>query len=318
MHRTNIWLPVRHMAACLLLAVVAGAQSQPEANQDVTAQEATRSWQARRNAGLKDADGWLALAGLWPLPVGEHQLGSTAQAGLQLPAGAPARVGRLTVTTDAVHFSPLAGVEVQVAASDSIPVPVPDVLHLRTDGADAGPTTLQVSTITFWVIERVGKRWLRVSDAAHPALQHPPRIDCFPISAGWRVEAQLLTDPTAADLPVPTVLGVPLLEKAAGILQFELHGQRQTLHALDGTNGSLFVIFSDETNNQADGGTYGAGRFLWVPAPDEAGRTIIAFNRAYNPPCAFTAFATCPLPPPGNHLDVAVQAGEKRWAGQVH
>ena len=104
------------------------------------------------------------------------------------------------------------------------------------------------------------------------------------------------------------------METAAGVLEFELDGRPYRLRALD-RNGDLFLIFADLTSGTT---TYGAGRFLWAEAPDERGYTILDFNRAYNPPCAFTPFATCPLPPPGNRLDVAVTAGEKNWAGAPH
>ncbi len=123
------------------------------------------------------------------------------------------------------------------------------------------------------------------------------------------------TDPEAEPLRLPTVLGVPTVEKAEGRLWFQLAGQQVQLQALDGGDGELFVIFADVTNGDT---TYGAGRFLWVKGVDASGHTTIDFNRAYNPPCAFTPFGTCPLPPPGNRLDMAVLAGERKWRGGDH
>ncbi|MBT6147002.1 MAG: DUF1684 domain-containing protein, partial [Gemmatimonadetes bacterium] len=104
-------------------------------------------------------------------------------------------------------------------------------------------------------------------------------------------------------------------QTAAGDLQFAISGQSHHLQALDGGDGRLFIIFTDLTSGRT---TYDAGRFLWADAPDETGHTVLDFNQAYNPPCAFSPFATCPLPPPGNHLNVAVMAGEKKWTGEVH
>ena len=116
-------------------------------------------------------------------------------------------------------------------------------------------------------------------------------------------------------MAVPTVFGLPTMETTAGVLEFELAGRPYRLQALAGDDGDLFLIFADATKGIT---TYGAGRFLWADAPDAEGHTVLDFNRVYNPPCAFTPFATCPLPPPGNRLDATVTAGERKWRDAQH
>lgn len=274
----------------------------------LTPVEQTRAWQAKRNKSLSDSTGWLALAGLFPLSHGQFSLGSGADNDIRFPPGAPSHIGRLRLTPAALHFEAAPDLDVRTGEA-----PAAD-LQLRSDEAEQGPTRLRLGPWSWWVIERVGRRWLRLSDAAHPALTDPAPIEFFAIDSAWRVSARLRLEPDAPPVAVPTVLGVPIMETAAGVLEFELDGRPYRLRALD-RNGDLFLIFADLTSGTT---TYGAGRFLWAEAPDEAGHTILDFNRAYNPPCAFTPFATCPLPPPGNRLDVAVRAGEKNWDGAPH
>ena len=287
-----------------LLLTLAAVIAEP----DVDA-AATRDWQVRRNDSLRHVDGWLALVGLFRLREGESDMGSAPGSDIQLAPPAPARVGNLTVSAQGVHFQAASAVEV---TADGKPI---THLDLRSDASTDGPTRLELGSLSWWLIERVGCRWLRISDKQNPALADPEPMEYFPIGSDWRVPARLHKTPSAPELAVPTVLGLPSLQAAAGVLQFARSGQKFSLQALAGTNGSLFVIFADATNGST---TYDAGRFLWVDGPDSAGHTILDFNRAYNPPCAFTAFATCPLPPPGNRLRIAVTAGEKRWTGTVH
>jgi len=274
-----------------------------------TPTEQTEAWQAKRNATLSDPQGWLALAGLFPLPDGEFSIGSADDSRIRFPDGTPHRLGEMTVAYATLHFDAAPGTDVRLGEA------LVTSLDLLDDSADDGPTRLHSGTLSWWVIERVGRRWLRLSDTAHPALVDPAPIEFFPIADQWRAPARLITDDDAPQLAVPTVLGSPILEKPAGMLTFELSGRSYQLQALDGGDGELFIIFADSTSGIS---TYGAGRFLWVEAVDETGTTVVDFNHAYNPPCAFTSFATCPLPPPGNRLDMAVTAGEKSWSETGH
>lgn len=271
--------------------------------------EAVQAWQVRRQASLRDPEGWLSLAGLFPLPDGRLALGSAPDNDLVFPEAAPARIGHLDLQPAAVRLEVAPGVEVLADETAATAV------ELLTDAVADGPTKLRTGSLSWWVIERAGRRWLRLSDAANPALSAPAAIEFFPIDPAWRVSARLQADPTPTGVSVPTVLGLDLEEPSAGILEFEIDGQVCRLQALAGEEGDLFVLFADRTSGHS---TYGSGRFLWAAVPDAQGGTQLDFNRAYNPPCAFTPYATCPLPPAGNRLGVAVTAGEKTWSGAGH
>ncbi|TNF43210.1 MAG: DUF1684 domain-containing protein [Cytophagales bacterium] len=156
------------------------------------------------------------------------------------------------------------------------------------------------------VIERGGNFALRLRDLTHPALSRFEPIPVFDYDSAFRVIA--FFRPTFNQtMEIPNVLGQVIEWKVMGILEFELEGKSRQLTVLDEL-GKFFVIFSDWTNEKS---TYPTGRYLYVDYPDRSGNTVIDFNFAYNPPCAFTPYATCPIPPKVNRLDVSVLAGEK-------
>jgi uncharacterized protein (DUF1684 family) len=161
--------------------------------------------------------------------------------------------------------------------------------------------------VTFHVVDRGERIGLRVRDAASPARLHPPVLEYLPIDPTWRVRARLDPYDPPRRLLVADYTGGVQEQVAPGALVFEAAGQPLRLDAFDAGN-ELFVIFADPTNA---GETYGAGRYLYTAKPDAEGWVWVDFNRSYSPPCAFTPYATCPLPPPQNRLRVRVEAGEK-------
>jgi hypothetical protein len=267
-----------------------------------------RQWQAERDASLRRPTGWLSLVGLYPLVPGSLSFGSDSAGDLVLPAPAPAHVGRLQVAADSVVVEIAAGVDVAVVG-DSTSV---DRMRLRTDADSLGATRLQLGSLTWWVIERGGQRMLRVTDADSDVLTGFSGLGYYPIDATWRLPARWVKPERPRTVDVPTVLGQPSASTSAGWLEFAAGGSRHRLEALGRPGDSeLFVIFGDATNGTQ---TYGAGRFLYVDvsAVGHLGDSLsIDFNRAYTPPCAFTPYATCPLPPPGNVLSIEIPAGEK-------
>jgi len=152
-----------------------------------------------------------------------------------------------------------------------------------------------------------------VKDSASPARLTFTGVERYPVDPRWRVEARLEAD-SARSIAIPNVLGQVSEEPCPGRLVFTLDGRECALWPLGAPGEELFIVFADATSGAE---TYGAGRFLSAPAPDAAGRATLDFNRAVNPPCAFSPYATCPLPPAGNALAVAVRAGEKTW-GEAH
>jgi hypothetical protein len=192
-----------------------------------------------------------------------------------------------------------------------------DDMHAATDAA---PTTVRFGHASFYVIERDGRKALRVKDADAEARRDFSGIDYFPIDPSWRIEADWVPFVPAHDLQIGSVIGTIDTVKVPGKAVF--HRDGHTLELLpyqEEPGGELFFVLADRTSGKQ---TYGAARFLYAALPadglDKPGKVVLDFNQAYNPPCAFTPFATCPLAPPENRLDVAVTAGEKKYAGGHH
>lgn len=184
-------------------------------------------------------------------------------------------------------------------------------LTLSSDAADA-PTLLQSGTLSFYVIDRTGNLGIRVRDSAHPLRTAFHGLDYFPYDDSWVVNARFEPYTPHKQVPIVNILGMRENVPASGALVFTHGGQEYRLDALLETPDSaeLFIMFADDTTGAE---TYGAGRYLYVPLPRD-GYVRVNFNTAYNPPCTFNVFATCPLPPPQNRLAVRVEAGELNYA----
>jgi len=260
------------------------------------------TWRQQRDAELRDPDGWLTLAGLFWLERGHTSFGADPANAMRFPQGAAPHLGEFVVTDESVVVEVMPGVKVTCQSAEVTR------LTMTGDGMD-GPV-LAYGPFRWFIIQRDGRWAVRLRNWEHPALAAFHGIDCFPIDPAWRVDAQLVPHPTPLTIPVPTILGSVNQTPSPGVLHFTVNGEEQTLIALGKMDQPLSLIFTDATSGKE---TYGSGRFLTVAAPDENGQTIIDFNRAYNPPCAFTPYATCPLPPVGNRLAIPITAGEKKY-----
>ena len=262
-------------------------------------------WRAQREERLRRDDGWLTLVGLsWLLP-GENRFGTGPGNRVALPEGtAPADVGSFDLKDGKVSVRVSPGADV---THDGKPVAE---MVLQSDAAGS-PTVLQLGSLKFHVIERGDRFGVRVKDSQAMALREFTGMENFPIDPAWRVTARFEPYAPPRRITVPNVTGEPTQETVPGALIFEKGGKSFRLEpvAEEGSE-ELFIIFGDETNGHE---TYGAGRFLYAPQPDSAGQVILDFNRAYNPPCVFTPYATCPLPPPQNKLALRIAAGEKSF-----
>ena len=255
-----------------------------------------RRWQAARRAELAAPDSWLGLVGLHWLDAGDNAVGSAADCVVRLPRG-PARLGVLQVVGSAVAWIP----------ADPGEPPAQDV---RTD-AEKEPSVLWYDRMQFFVIVRDGRLAVRVRDLDW-ALQRPfAGLDYFPFRSEWVVHARWETLDTPLSVEVPTMTGDMRAVTVGQRAIFSLMGQAMALLPLEVGAERISFVFRDLTGGSE---TYGGGRFLHAKPP-VGGRVILDFNRAFNPPCAFSPFATCPLPPPENWLAVAVRAGEKRYSG---
>jgi uncharacterized protein len=301
----------------IALAAISVAAAPASKTPQVTApepayQKEIAAWQQDRDKGLRDENGWLTLVGLFWLDEGENKIGSDAGNKVIFPEGtAPAVAGSLVRQGKEVRLVPAPGAPGAGLTVDGKPVTAP--LTLAKD-AEGKPTLMHLGSLTFFIIERGDKVGVRVKDSKSPALAAFHGLDYFPVQPAWRVNARFEPYKPAKKIPIANVLGQISDEDSPGAVVFDWQGKTYRLDALPGGDkGELFLIFADQTNGKA---TYGAGRFLDAEAPED-GKVVVDFNTAYNPPCAFTAFATCPLPPVQNRLAVAVEAGEKKF-GEGH
>jgi uncharacterized protein (DUF1684 family) len=263
---------------------------------------AMREWRQRRHERLSSEDGWLTLVGLEWLKDGGNRLGSGADSDIRLPGG-PADWGTVTVDDDEITFVPAAGEAITVDDAPAAPA------RLVADN-QGQPTVVRSGTLSFHVIYR-GTYALRVKDSRAPTLLAFTGVDNYPIDAGWRFDARFIPAEPGQTIEIGDVLGQLNPMPVLGTVEFERDGQSYSLLGLaeEGTD-SIWFLFADRTTGRE---TYGAGRFLYSDGMPENGRVVVDFNKAYNPPCAFTEYSTCPLPPQQNRLDLAVTAGEKDY-----
>ena len=263
-------------------------------------------WRAGRIARLKADDGWLSVVGLSWLEPGENPVGSGRGNRVVLPAGkAPARLGTIRLAENGEARLEVARGAVVTHAGKRV-----RSLALQSD-EKGEPTLVRHRTLSFHLIRRGEKLGVRVRDSASEARRAFHGIPSYPIQTEWRVQGRFAPYPPGHTIPVPNVLGTVSNDASPGAVQFQVGGRTYSIDAVaEEGSDELFLIFGDRTNGFE---TYGAGRFLYVPRPGPDGTMVVDFNKAYNPPCAFTAYATCPLPPPQNRLALSVEAGEKDY-----
>jgi uncharacterized protein (DUF1684 family) len=259
------------------------------------------AWREERYRRLRSEIGWLTLAGLGWLKPGLNRIGSADDADVIIPGGPPL-AGTITVPDEG---SPSADGDFLHEGA-----PVRD-LALTSD-LDGEPTLLELGALRLCLIDRGGRLGIRTWDTQSSARRAFDGIDHWPVDAEWRVAARLEPTPGRA-IDVPDVLGDIASEVSPGDLVFEGDGTAYLVQALPGGDaGELWLVFGDATNGNE---TYGGGRFLYTDSPEPDGSFIVDFNRAYNPPCVFSPFATCPLPWPANRLPIRIEAGERAYRG---
>lgn len=309
-----------HAAAVAILVATAGCDRGGQAKDDAAAQAAAKAaaafaaeqqrWRDARAADLVRPDGWTSLVGLHWISPGPHFVGSSPGSGIRLAVG-PSEFGLLTLRKDGtLHLQPA-----RTARLTLDEAPLGGAAVLRSDADEGGPSRIGfddgkgIAT----VIRRGDRHALRVRHADARTRTAFAGLDFWPASRDWVVEARFVAHPPGRTIPVADIVGTLKDTPNPGVVEFAHGGKPYRIEALDGGNGSLFLVFADRTNGH---GSYPAGRFLDAPAPDAQGRVVLDFNRSYNPPCAYTAFATCPLPPAENRLDLAIEAGEKAYAAK--
>jgi uncharacterized protein len=259
-------------------------------------------WKGKRIASLKSENGWLNLVGLYWLKEGQNPFGSSDINNIVFPENAPEFIGTIILYKG----------NLSISINDDVDVLINDTLlkeyDILTDN-DENTTLFKMGEFRWTIIKRGERYGIRLRDLKSPLISQINEIPSFPVDLNWRIEATFERFEEPKEISIPNVLGESNLEKYYGILKFNVDGNEYTLIPTgDGINENFFVIFADGTSAEE---TYGAGRFLSVEKPDKNGKTYIDFNKATNPPCAFTEFATCPLPPKENILSVKILAGEK-------
>ena len=259
-------------------------------------------WRARRAESVAGTNGWTTLIGLHWLHEGSNSAGSSPANDALLQADhIPALIGTFTRHGSTVSFIAAPNVDVQVSGERVQSV------QLVTD-ASKNPTRLQIGTVNITVIERGERIGLRVRDAESAARRDFKEMRYLPYDPASRLEGRFSPFREPRKLHVPDVTGSFQDFSSPGEIVFSAHGsERRLAVAIEPDIPEFFVMFHDET---AGDSTYPAGRFLYVEKPVSGDRVLIDFNRAYTPPCGFTEFATCPLPPRQNWLPFRIKAGE--------
>ncbi|WP_152597968.1 DUF1684 domain-containing protein [Novilysobacter arseniciresistens] len=301
------------LAATLACAALAGCSDSDSDTQetDMSAETAAfhadlQAWRDQRREALLAPDGWASLIGLHWIERGPHYLGSDTDNGIQLGLG-PEHMGMIELGPDGVRFVPEEAVALTVDGA-----PLTGATMLRTDEDPQGPSVLgfDEGRGQATVIRRGGRHALRVRHADAATRTGFSGLDYWPADPDWQVEATFIPHPPGQTIEVANIIGSTDATPNPGAYEFERDGTTYRIEALDEGGDELFLVFGDRTNGH---GSYGAGRFLYAPKPGADGRAVLDFNRSYNPPCAFTMFATCPLPPLENRLDLAITAGEKAY-----
>ena len=278
----------RYLIGITVFALVALAGS-------TSYEDSVKAWQQHRDSGLRSPTGWLTLVGLFWLNPGDNTIGSAPSNSFALPKGsAPEHVGTLHLEGENITFKPADGSATRQLSYD-----------------EEKPDVLEAGSVKFYVIKRGTKFAVRAKDSASPALKHFTGMSYFPVNSALHVQAKLVPD--VKKIPILNILGETDLEESPGVVEFTYKGAHYHLRPIyeDTPKGkTLFFLFKDTTNKKL---TYQAGRMLNTPLPMN-GTVDLDFNHSYNPPCTFTPFATCPLPPRENYLPFAVDAGEKRYS----
>ena len=301
----------RSWIALIVLFLAACADDWPRPPAVARAQFASDfdAWRAdRRERLLRPGSGPVIWVGLYEIPAGASELGSDSSLAIVLPSpSVPRRIGTLRRTENAVQFEPAPNANVRLADSSVVKTPI----SLADDRGDSA-TVLATGSLRMRVHGEPGtdRLWLRVWDVQHPARATFTLPASYEADTGWRFMARLERFPQAREYRVPDIAGGSQVFHAPGELEFRVGRSRLRLTPFADTGSrDYFVMLWDST---ALSTTYEAGRYLHVPFPDSTGWTVIDFNRAYNPPCVFSAYSTCALPPRENRLPIAITAGEKR------
>src|ERR1044072_164216 len=286
----------------ILLAIFLGLFVSARAATDYV--KAIEKWRSDEETNLKKETGWLTVAGLFWLKEGINTVGAGPDFDVRLTDNfKKGKFGEIDFKNGVASLKVEDGVETQSDGQS-----ISTTIQLVSD-EKGKPTEIRTGTQTFYLIKRDDRFGIRLKDSNSKARRAFKGQHWFPIDESYKVTARFEAFPEPKEVMVPNVLGGKFKMKSPGTLKFSLKGKEYSLQPVVEEDETLFIIFSDKSNADQ---TYTSGRFLYADKPVN-GKTVLDFNKAKTPPCAFTPFATCPLPPEGNNLDVAIKAGEKRY-----
>jgi len=292
------------IAAILTLLILTfsqiGCSQLPQSNSTkVTTSKSQAQWQqwvTKYDKGRRSNTGWLSLAGLFWLQQGDNSLGSLSTNQHILPSGSPEELGVISVKDDNIQIS---------VTSEAVKI---DGQPLSNARLNPNETQVTFSSYSFYIIKREKGYAVRLKNKLNPSIKHFKGTHFYHYNPELKVTAKLIPPSHKKTIDIATVYNTVRKNDSAGLLEFIWQGKSYQLEAISyGKDEPMALMFVDETSQDT---TYGAGRFLDVEWPKDGDMTSIDFNYAYNPPCAITPFATCPLPPRQNHLDFKVEAGE--------
>ena len=297
-------MPLRLFGFVLLAGLLAAPALAAEPSADYLRDY--QAWRERRLNGLTRPDGWLALIGRHPLEVGIWSVGSAQGNTIRLAAG-PGHLGTITRTGDnTVTFALAEGVDATIDGTTERTAPL-------AFGDVEKPTYVRAGTVNFYILQQGDRLFVRVRDSESDRRKNFAGIELFPVDLAWRIEAKWVPFDPPRQLPITNVVGLTQEANCPGKAVFTLDGRTYELLPLQDAPGErLFFILTDATAGEE---TYEASRFLYTDPPKD-GKVILDFNQLYNPPCAFTPFTTCPLPPRENVLPIPLRAGEKKYQGK--
>lgn len=288
------------LSTITLIFIQACSKNTPNASSEH--QYEVNLWHSKRIDGLKKDTGWLNLVGLYWLEEGENSFGSSDKNKIVFPKNAPAEIGTLTLKDSTVFFNS--------ADESSVTLNEEPIINIEMkQDISSNPTILEVGSLRWFIIKRGDRYGIRLRDLEAELLKNFDGIERFPIDSLWRINAKFEKYDPLKKIMIPTILGTVEESFSPGKLIFTIDNKEYSLEPTSAGKG-LFIVFADLTSGEE---TYGAGRFLYINGPDSNNNVVLDFNRAYNPPCAFTKYATCPLPPEGNKLKVRISAGEKSF-----
>lgn len=306
MSRATLWCSVATLVAIAAGCTPSGSSPDPAAADVAAATKESEDWRAQHEESYRR--NWATIAGLHFLEPGSHTAGTDRTNDIVLPASASApRIGRFVLAGDSVRFEPERGSSVKI---DGEPVTMPREL---ADDFATEASSIEVGRIRM-VVHRSGeRRSLRVWDPDGEMARGFLGFRWFPIQMAYRVTGRFIPDPSPRDLQVMNTFGDLDSYKTEGVVEFTLQGRTLRMRPFTTRPKRFYFVFKDQSSGAE---TYEAARFLYSDLRDD-GTTVLDFNQAYNPPCSFNPYTTCPIPLPENRLPVKVLAGERAYPVHV-